>query len=135
MFLLPRHLQEFLKGEKKDEKRPFPLDVDILKVEDLKAGSDNVVEQITPQEFEVYPEDPSVRKPWFSLTGREREVAALVCIGYRDYEIASKLGIGYQTELTYMQNIFGKFGLRNRGKIRAALVSWSAEEWWKLHHR
>ena len=134
MFLLPRHLQEYLKGVKREERRAFPFDTDILNAEDLKVRSNDVVEQITPQEFEIYPEDPSIRKQWFSLTNREREVAALVCMGYRDYEIASKLGIGYQTELTHLQNIFGKFSLRSRGKIRAALFSWAAEEWWKSHH-
>ena len=87
-----------------------------------------------PREIEIYPVDRSARKPWFSLTIREREVAALVCMGYRNYEIATMLGIGYGTIQTYLQRIFDKFDLRSRKEIREALKSWPAEEWWKGHH-
>ncbi len=124
MFFLPRHLQQLFKKKKGQGKRAFALEV----VAPELAG------RLREQEFDVFPADPSIRKRWFSLTIREREVAALVCMGYRNYEIASLLGVGYGTIQTHLQNIFYKFGLRNRKEIRALLKSWLAEEWWTLHH-
>jgi DNA-binding CsgD family transcriptional regulator len=136
MFLLPYHLQEFFERMKGGKKRVFADQVETLEVADLKKQGDEKqdVAQIAAQEIDIYPKDPFIRKQWFSLTIREREVAALVCMGYKNHEIASKLGIGYQTELSYLQNIFEKFNLRSRGEIRTALISWPAEEWWKAHH-
>lgn len=145
MFLLPRHLQRLFK-RKEEDGRTFAVEVDAADIavqqtqtaegatSQIQAGQDRTEEPTSSQEFEIYPEDPSIRKRWFDLTIREREVVALVCMGYRNYEIASMLGVGYQTILTHLQNIFYKFDLRSRREIRAALLSWPAEEWWRHHH-
>ena len=101
-------------------------------MEELERNRIN--EKITSQEFEIFPEDEAVRKQWFSLTIRERQVVALVCMGHRNYEIASILGVENSTIQTHVQNIFRKFDLRSRGEIRTALISWPAEEWWNYHH-
>jgi DNA-binding CsgD family transcriptional regulator len=101
-------------------------------LEELDGNQTN--EKTTSQEFEIFPEDPAVRKQWFSLTIRERQVVALVCMGHRNYEIASILGVENSTIQTHLQKIFRKFDLRSRGEIRSALISWAAEEWWKYHH-
>lgn len=80
-------------------------------------GEDEENEKSTPYEFEIFPEDMDTRKKWFSVTVRERQVIALVCMGYRNHDIAAVLGVGYQTIQTHMQNIFYKFDLRSRGEI------------------
>jgi DNA-binding CsgD family transcriptional regulator len=145
MYLLPPWLQRLFKRKKGTDRRAFASEVEtlelvsqdtqsaeVLEVEEVEGNQTN--EKTASQEFEVFPEDPAIRKPWFSLTIRERQVIALVCMGYRNYEIASILGVGYPTIQTHLQKIFKKFGLRSRGEIRAALVSWPAEEWWNYHH-
>ena len=145
MFLLPPWLQRLFKNKKGKNKRAFASEVaglelatqDIQSAEykyDEEAGEDQTNEKKASQEFEIFPEDPSVRKQWFSLTIRERQVVALVCMGHRNYEIASILGVGYPTVQTHLQNIYRKFSLRSRQEIRAALISWRAEEWWNYHH-
>ena len=138
-------LQRLFKEKKGTEERAFNSEVgevqlslqdtrldQLIELED--AGENLTNEKTTSQEFEIYPEDPAVRKQWFSLTIRERQVVALVCMGHRNYEIASILGVGYPTIQTHLQNIFRKFDLRSRQEIRAALISWAAEEWWNYHH-
>ena len=100
--------------------------------EELEGNRNN--DKTTSQEFEIFPEDEAVRKQWFSLTIRERQVVALVCMGHRNYEIASILGVENSTIQTHLQNIFRKFDLRSRGEIRTALISWPAEQWWNYHH-
>lgn len=145
MFLLPPWLQRLFKKKRGEDDRAFASDIPELQISRLDVQLEQVLEfeetrgnqtneKTTLQEFEIFPEDPAVRKQWFSLTIRERQVVALVCLGHRNYEIASILGVGYPTIQTHLQNIFRKFGLRSRQEIRAALISWPAEEWWKYHH-
>jgi DNA-binding CsgD family transcriptional regulator len=145
MFLLPPWLQRLFKKKRGEDDRAFASEVAGLQLSgqdiqlepliDLEEAEGNQTnEKTTSQEFEIFPADPAVRKQWFSLTIRERQVVALVCLGHRNYEIASILGVGYPTIQTHLQNIFRKFGLRSRQEIRAALISWPAEEWWNYHH-
>lgn len=144
MFLLPPWLQQLFKKKKGMDRRAFASETDALElVSELDTQSGELWEELeenrtnektTSQEFEIFPEDAAVRKQWFSLTIRERQVVALVCMGHRNYEIASILGVENSTIQTHLQNIFRKFGLRSRGEIRTALISWPAEEWWNYHH-
>ena len=140
MFLLPSRLRKLFEKEPGEEQaRRFESNVSVSGLAGAyahpeEAGQDQPDRQTRSQEFDVFPADPSARKPWFSLSIREREVVALVCVGYRNYEIAAMLGIGYGTIQTHLQKIFSKFGLRSRKEIRAALKSWPAEEWWGIHH-
>jgi len=145
MFLLPPFLQRLFKKKKAKDKRAFASEVAGLElttqdtqsaewIDFEEAGGNQTDKKATSQEFEIFPADSAVRKQWFSLTIRERQVVALVCMGYRNYDIASMLGVEYATIQTHLQKIFLKFGLRSRKEIRAALISWSAEEWWNYHH-
>ena len=143
MPLLPPWLQRLFKKKRGTDGRAFASEVDALELVPLDTPSAELLEELegnqtnektTSHEFEIFPEDPAVRKQWFSLTIRERQVVALVCMGHRNYEIASILGVENSTIQTHLQKIFRKFGLRSRGEIRAALNSWAAEEWWNYHH-
>jgi DNA-binding CsgD family transcriptional regulator len=145
MHILPPWLRQLFKKKEDGENRAFGSEVVEVELtqQDTQAGQlldigerdeNQVPERSAKQDFEIYPEDPAVRKQWFSLTVRERQVVALVCMGYRNYEIGTILGVSYPTIQTHLQKIFRKFGLRSRNEIRSALLSWSAEEWWNHHH-
>ncbi len=125
MFLLPRHLRRLFRKKKRAGTRGFASEV---------AAPQLVRSDRQALGLEVFPADPSIQETWFSLTVREREVVALICMGYKNNEIAPLLGVGYSTIQTHLQNIFHKFGLRSRGEIRTALKSWPAKEWWVRHH-
>ena len=125
MFLLPRHLQRLFKKKKRVNRRGYASEV---------AAPELIHSDNQALELEVFPADPAIQQTWFSLTIREREVVALICMGYKNNEIASMLRVGYSTIQTHLQNIFHKFGLRSRGEIRSALKSWAAQEWWRVHH-
>ena len=141
MSLLP-WLRQLFEKKRGTDGRAFASEVDTLELVSLGTQTEELEEpegnqpneKIASQQFEIFPEGPAVRKRWFSLTIRERQVAALVCMGHRNYEIATILCLGYPTIQTHLQKIFKKFGLRTRGEIRAALASWQAEEWWRYHH-
>ena len=144
MSLLPPWLQKLFKKRKDKGDRAFASEVAGLELTthetqpaelmELENGVNQKTQNSRSPEFEIFPEDLGVRKQWFSLTVRERQVVALVCMGYRNYEIATILGVGYPTIQTHLQKIFRKFGLRSRNEVRAALVSWRAEDWWNYHH-
>jgi len=72
---------------------------------------------------------------WHSLTMREQEVLALVCMAYKNFEIARFLFIGDATVKTHLQSIFDKFGLRDRHDLRLALRDWDFQTWWQHRHR
>ena len=136
-------LRQLFNRKRGTDGRAFASEVDALELVPLDTPSAELLEELegnqtnektTSHDFEIFPEDPAVRKQWFSLTIRERQVVALVCMGHRNYEIASILGVENSTIQTHLQKIFRKFGLRSRGEIRAALMSWAAEEWWNYLH-
>jgi DNA-binding CsgD family transcriptional regulator len=138
-------LRQLFKNKRGKDDRAFASEIDGLELntqrsqvaelmEYAESGESQANPKTKPQDFEIFPADPAVRKQWFSLTVRERQLVALVCMGYRNYEIATILGVAYPTIQTHLQKIFRKFSLRSRNEIWAALVSWPAEEWWNYHH-
>jgi DNA-binding NarL/FixJ family response regulator len=68
---------------------------------------------------------------WASLSHREQQVVALICLGYRNHEIAKVLIIAPETVKTYLQRIFNKFHLRSSKELRLALKNWDFRDWWE----
>jgi DNA-binding CsgD family transcriptional regulator len=66
---------------------------------------------------------------WESLSPREQQVAALVCLHLTDLEIASYLGISPETVKSHVQGIFTKFNLHRRSELRLVLADWDFSEW------
>jgi DNA-binding CsgD family transcriptional regulator len=77
--------------------------------------------------------DAAAGAKWDSLSEREQEVLALVCLGKRNFEIAGILGIVNETVKTHLQHIFRKFGLRSRKELRLLLRDWDFTSWWENH--
>ena len=66
---------------------------------------------------------------WSSLSSREQQVVALICLGYRNYEIAQTLVIAPETVKSHLKRIFNKFNLRSTKELRLALKDWDFSEW------
>lgn len=66
---------------------------------------------------------------WHSLSQREQQVTAFVCLGYTNNEIAAKLGISHTTIKTHVRNILVKYQLHGKGELRIALQDWDFREW------
>ncbi|MFC4909653.1 ATP-binding protein [Actinomadura gamaensis] len=62
------------------------------------------------------------------LTGRERQIAALVAEGLTSRAIAEKLTISTRTVDTHVQNVLTKMGFANRAQIAAWVVRGDARE-------
>jgi DNA-binding NarL/FixJ family response regulator len=66
---------------------------------------------------------------WDSLSPREQEVTALICLGYTNNEIAAKLGISHTTIKTHIRNILVKYQMHGKAELRIALEDWDFREW------
>jgi len=67
---------------------------------------------------------PPTRNPIDELTGREREVLALVASGLSNAEIGGRLGLAEKTVKHYMTSILGKLQVASR--VEAALLAYKA---------
>ena len=61
---------------------------------------------------------------WHTLTPREKEIAALVCMNHTNHEIAWQLGISIATVKTHIRNILSKFGLNSKDQLRQYFEGW-----------
>lgn len=79
---------------------------------------------------QYYSTDELMRK-WETLSARERDVAALICLGFSNQEIAERLVITTGTVKTHITNILRKFQLNSRYELRNLLSHWDFSEWIK----
>jgi len=61
---------------------------------------------------------------WEELSERQKEVAALACLGYTNSEIVTKLDISLGTVKTHIRDILRKFDVRGRHQLRYMLRRW-----------
>ncbi|MBE0573386.1 helix-turn-helix transcriptional regulator [Candidatus Dojkabacteria bacterium] len=66
---------------------------------------------------------------WESLTLREQEVTALICLGYTNGEMAVRMGITEAGVKFHVHNVLSKFGATNRAKLRHILAVWDFSGW------
>src|SRR5689334_17268567 len=103
-------------SRKKEGKQTTRL---FLQDEDLIAAVKNVARQQKRSEEEMIAEftkaglnqfltQSELENRWSSLSHREQQVAALICLGHRNYEIANILSIAPETVKTHLQRIFDK---------------------------
>ena len=68
-------------------------------------------------------------KCWEALSPREQQVTALICLGYTNAQIASRLVLSQETVKTHVRNVLYKFNLRSKPALRRALAEWDFSAW------
>jgi DNA-binding CsgD family transcriptional regulator len=63
-------------------------------------------------------------KRWESLTPREQEVTAFVCLGYTNRQIAARMVVTEAGVKFHLGNVYSKFRVKNRVKLRQILAGW-----------
>ena len=66
---------------------------------------------------------------WLSLSQREQEVAALVCLGYTNRQIAARLVISPETVKSHIKRVLYKFDLHSKDELRMLMVDWDFSAW------
>jgi DNA-binding CsgD family transcriptional regulator len=66
---------------------------------------------------------------WETLTDREKETAALTCLGYTNHEIAHKMVISANTVKTHLRSVLQKFNVNSKAELQLLLASWDFRAW------
>jgi ATP/maltotriose-dependent transcriptional regulator MalT len=130
-----QYLQELFGGKKAAENpRVFLQDEELVAVirdvaqQQHRAEAD-VMADLTKIGLNQFLNQTELEARWASLSHREQQVVALICLGYRNHEIAQTLVIAPETVKTHLQRVFDKFNLRSRKELRLALKNWDFREW------
>jgi DNA-binding CsgD family transcriptional regulator len=124
---------------KVEQPRVFLKDAELIAVirdvaKQQSRAEEDVIADFTKIGLNQFLTQNELEKRWSSLSQREQQVVALICLGYRNYEIAEKLSIAPETVKTHLQNVFDKFNLRSSKELRLALKNWDFREWWEMNH-
>ena len=76
-----------------------------------------------------YISDDRLWKKWETLSPRERDVAALACLGRTNREIAARLHISPETVKDRLESALYKFHLTKRTELRVLLTGWDFSAW------
>jgi DNA-binding NarL/FixJ family response regulator len=76
-----------------------------------------------------YTSNESLWKKWESLSPREKDVAALVCLGYTNREIGARLNISSETVKDRLETAMYKFNVAKRTDLRLLFAIWDFSEW------
>jgi len=71
------------------------------------------------------------RKKWDTLSARQKDVAALVCLGYTNAEVATRLVVSPETVKTHLSQVLRKFEVMSRYQLRDMLSEWNFSAWEK----
>ena len=66
---------------------------------------------------------------WEGLTPREKQAAALACLGFTNQEIAERMVISANTVKSHMRSILHKFNVNSKEQLRAVLMEWDFHAW------
>ena len=136
MSLLDRIKQYLLQMDKREkEPRLFLRDEELIAtIKDVaKQASrteEDIVAEFTKAGLNQFLTQQELDNRWASLSHREQQVVALICLGHRNYEIANILSIAPETVKTHLQRVFDKFQLRSSKELRLALREWNFRDWW-----
>jgi len=118
-----------------EETRVFLQDEELIAVikdvaRQQRRAEEDVIADLAKVGLNQFWTQNELEERWSSLSQREQQVVALICLGYRNYEIAEMLVIAPETVKRHLQHIFDKFNLRSSKELRLALKNWNFQEWW-----
>src|SRR5574338_281484 len=101
--LLQRLIQFLLRKLNKDDRpRIFLQDEELVAIikdvaRQQNRAEEDVIADFTKVGLNQFLTQSELENRWASLSQRERQVVALICLGHRNYEIAEKLSIAPET--------------------------------------
>ena len=60
---------------------------------------------------------------WLSLSECERDVTYFTCMGYKNHQIAFKMGVSVRTVRSYLEQVFYKMNVHSKTDLRLKLVN------------
>ena len=94
-----------------------------------QRSPDDVAADLLAEALQQRQVDAENTRLWRSLTRREQEVTALICLNYTSDEIALRLSLSPETVKTHARRILAKSGLSSRARLRQRLRHWDFSAW------
>lgn len=129
-----RQILRFLGYKQASGRISFPVDVDLIRsLQDLaeqqqRPETEMAAELLVEALAQRVAATESLRD-WYSLSEREQQVTALICLGYTNRQIAARLTISPETAKTHVRNVLYKFNQRSKADLRQALSDWDFSAW------
>jgi DNA-binding CsgD family transcriptional regulator len=129
-----RHLLKKLGLIHPSESRKYTLDVSLQPMLDSLAGHeqlspDEVASGLVNEALSRRQVDAELLRKWESLSLRQQQVAALICLGYTNRQISAKLGISIATVHTHSGHIQDVFDVNSKSDLRRLLAVWDFKDW------
>ena len=123
-----------LLGGHAPSKRTFRFDAKLIEsLQDLahreQRSTEELAASLLTQAIQQRQAVDARQQDWSSLSQREQEVAALVCLNYTNRQIASLLNISPETVKSHVRNVLYKFNLHNKQDLKQALEEWDFSAW------
>jgi DNA-binding NarL/FixJ family response regulator len=121
-------------GLRRPAHRSFELDEDLLLSVQRLARREQRPEEDVAADLLSYAlarrdaAEANLRR-WRSLSDREQEVTAFVCLGLTNAQIAVRLSLSTQTIKTHVRNVLIKFDLHSKAELRQLLADWDFSGW------
>jgi DNA-binding CsgD family transcriptional regulator len=116
--------------------RTYHLDVsDSLQVtlstiaKDEGRPEHDLIPELLTAGLNQYTSNERLWKKWETLSLREKDVTAFVCLGYTNREIGARLNISPETVKDRLESTLHKFQFTKRTELRVLLASWDFSEW------
>ena len=116
--------------------RTYHLDVsDSLQVtlstiaQDEGRPEHDLIPELLNAGLDQYTSKERLWKRWSTLSSREQDVAAFVCLGYTNRQIAARLGISPETVKDRLGTALIKFNITKRTELRVLFANWDFTEW------
>lgn len=112
-YLIPESLQISISTLAKHEGRP----------------EDELILDIVAAGLTQYSMKDRIWKKWESLSDREKEATALVCLGDSNGQIATQMKITESGVKFHLKNVYKKLKVKNRSKLRQKFNGWDFSAW------
>lgn len=116
--------------------RTYHLDVsDSLQVtlstiaQDEGRPEHDLIPELLNAGLDQYTSKERLWKRWSTLSSREQDVAAFVCLGFTNRQIAARLGISPETVKDRLETALIKFNITKRTELRVLFANWDFTEW------
>jgi DNA-binding CsgD family transcriptional regulator len=87
--------------------------------------ANDLIQQALDERLEV----TSAVRLWRLLSPRQQQITALVCLGYTNQQIASRLGISPETVKSHIRGVLNRFGLHSKAELNRCLSNWDFSAW------
>lgn len=127
-----QHMWDNLRG--KSETRTFTVDRRLAEyVFDLAERENRPINRVAAELLEAglrqRGREDKYWRIWDQLSPREQQVAALICQGYTNRQIASQLVVTVNTVRTHVRHILYKFNAKSKRELQRELHYWDFSAW------